>query len=247
MKFSYFCGRQILLYMSKQETKKDETIVDVQRVYSNAEMFLEKNRKALSIGLGAIALILGGFFAYQFLYKKPKEAEASNSIIKADLWVESDSLELAVNGNADFEGYEAIAEKYGNTNVGKRAHFWTGVYYRDVIADYATALEHFKKADFDDEAVGVTVIGNIGDMNIMLGNIEDGASWLEKAAKRANSSASRDYTGPLYNLKAAKAYIEINKNDKAVNLLQFVVDNYDKKSPEYGESEKLLAYLKAME
>jgi tetratricopeptide (TPR) repeat protein len=233
--------------MSKQETKKEETIVDVQKVYTNAEMFLEKNRKALSIGLGAIALIIGGFFAYQFLYIKPKEAEASNAIIKADLWVESDSLELAVNGNADFEGYEAIAEKYGNTKVGMRAHFWTGVYYRDVKADYATALEHFKQADFEDEAVGIAVIGNIGDMNIMLGNIEEGASWLEKAAKRANSSASRDYTGPLYNLKAAKAYLELNKNDKAINLLQFVVDNYAKTSPEYGESEKLLAYLKAME
>jgi tetratricopeptide (TPR) repeat protein len=233
--------------MSKQETKKEETIVDVQQVYTNAEMFLEKNRKALTIGIGAIALILGGFFAFQFLYIKPKEAEASNAILKADLWVESDSLELAVLGNADFEGYESIAEKFSGTKVGKRAHFWTGVYYRDIKADYATALEHFKEADFDDEAIGVTVIGNIGDMHVMLGNVEEGAAWLEKAAKRANSSASRDYTGPLYHLKAAKAYMELNKNDKASTLLQFVVDNYAKNTPEFGESEKLLSYLKASE
>jgi tetratricopeptide (TPR) repeat protein len=233
--------------MSKQEVKKEETIVDVQQVYTSTEMFFEKHRKTITIGMSALVLILGGYFAYQFLYLKPKETEASNAIIKADLWVEADSLELAVMGNGNFEGYESLASKYDGTKVGKRAHFWCGVYYRDNKADYATALEHFKKADFDDEAVGVEVTGCIGDMYVMLSDIEQGATWLEKAAKRANSSASRDFTGPLYNLKAAKAYLELGKNDKAKSLLQFVVDNYDKKSQEYGESEKLLAYLNAME
>lgn len=232
--------------MSK-ETKKDETLVDVQQVYTNTEMFFENNKKTISIVLGAIVLVFGSYFAYQFFYVKPKEVEASNAIVKADLWAEQDSIELAVMGNADFEGYEAIAEKYDGTKVGKRAHFWCGVYYRDNKADYATALEHFKKADFSDEAVAVEVTGNIGDMYVMMNDLEQGASWLEKAAKQANSSAGKDFLGPIYGLKAAKVNMELGKNDKAVALLQQIVDNYDKKSIEFGEAEKLLAYLKAME
>ena len=78
-------------------------------------------------------------------------------------------------------------------------------------------------------------------------SMEQGGSWLEKAAKQANASASRDFTGPLYNLKAAKVYMESGNNSKAVSLLQYVVDNYEKRSQEYGEAEKLLAYLKAQE
>jgi hypothetical protein len=131
--------------------------------------------------------------------------------------------------------------------VGKRAHFWCGVYYRDKKADFATALDHFKKADFDDEALGIEAMGCVGDMYIMQNDIEEGASWLEKAAKRANNSDSRDFTGPVYGLKAAKAYLELGKNDRAKSLLQYVVDNYDKKGPDYADAEKLLAYVKAME
>lgn len=233
--------------MSKDTPKKAESIVDVQEVYTKTEMFLENNRKGLSVVLGALVLIFGGFFAFQYLYKNPKEVEASNAAIRADLYAEMDSLEWAVKGKDEFEGYEALAEKYGSTAVGKRANFWCGVYYRDKMVDYAAALEYFKKADFEDEALGIEAIGCVGDMYVMTDNLEEGAKWLEKAAQKANRSASRDFTGPIYGLKAAKVYMELNKNDKAVSLLQYIVDNFDKKSQEYNESEKLLAYLNAME
>jgi len=231
--------------MSKEETKKEETLVDIQQVASKTEMFFEENRKSITIGMSVIVLVLGGFFAYQFLYKKPKEVEASNAAIRADLLVEMDSLRLAVMGDANFEGYEAIAANYSGTKVADRAHFWCGVYYRDVAKDYATALDHFKQVGFSDEALSVEVTGCIGDMYVMNNNLEEGASWLEKAAKQANNSASRDFTGPLYNLKASKVYMELGQDDKAIALLQYVVDNYDKRSQEYGEAEKLLAFLKA--
>lgn len=231
--------------MSKQDTPKEETIVDFQQVASKTEQFFEQNRKAITLGMSSVVLILGGFFAFQFLYKKPREVEASNAAIRADLLVEIDSIRLAVQGDANFEGYEAIASNYGGTKVADRAHFWCGVYYRDIAKDYSAALEHFKQASFDDQAMSVELTGCIGDMYVMSNDLEQGASWLEKAAKQANSSDSRDFTGPLYNLKASKVYMELGNDAKAQALLQYVVDTYDKRSPEYGESEKLLSLLKA--
>ncbi len=232
--------------MAKQN-EKEESIVDVQKVIANSENFFDKNRKALSIGLGAIALAFAGFFAYQYLLVKPKQKDANNLAYVCDYWAEKDSLEYAVMGKDGAEGYLAITENYSGTPAAKRAHYYCGVYFRDNKADYTQALEHFKKADFDDNAVGIIAMGNVGDMYIMLGNIEDGASWLEKAAKAANKSASRDFTGPLYGLKAAKAYLELQKNDKAKSLLQFIVDNYAKGSQDFNEAEKMLAYVSAME
>lgn len=233
--------------MSKQDTKKEETIVDVQQVASKTEQFFEQNRKTISLAMGGIVLVLGGFFTFQFLYSKPREVEASNAAIRADLLVEIDSIRLAVLGDGNFQGYEAIANDYSGTKVADRAHFWCGVYYRDIVKDYNAALEHFKQASFEDQAMSVELTGCIGDMYVMTGDLEQGGSWLEKAAKQANSSDSRDFTGPLYNLKAAKVHMESGNNSKAISLLQYVVDNYEKRSQEYGEAEKLLAYLKAKE
>ena len=177
--------------MSKEETKKEESILDIQQVASKTEMFFEQNRKSITIAMSAVVLVLGGFFAYQFLYKKPREVEASNAAIRADLLVEMDSIRLAVMGDANFEGYEAIASNYSGTKVADRAHFWCGVYYRDIAKDYATALDHFKQVGFRDEAVSVEVTGCIGDMYVMMNNLEEGASWLEKAAKQAKGGSDR--------------------------------------------------------
>jgi FimV-like protein len=231
--------------MAKQENKGADTIVDVQQVYTKTEMFLENNRKPMMMGLGAIVLVVGGFFAYQYLYKKPKETEAANAIYMADLYSGMDSLEWAVMGHDGSMGYEEIAQNFKGTLVGKRANYWCGVYQRDIKLDYNKALEYFKESDFDDNSVGVMATGSVGDMYIQLGNNEEGASWLEKAAKQANNSESRDFTGPMYGLKAAKAYLELGDNKKAASLLEYVLDNYDKKQTEGMEAAKLLAYIKA--
>ncbi len=229
--------------MAKQNT---DNIVDVEEVYGKAESFFDKNRKPLMIGGGVIVAAIAGFFAYEFLIKAPKEKEAANSIWKAIQYQEIDSASLALNGGPDFAGFEEIAEKYDGTKSGKVAHFWCGVNYRD-MGEYEKALEHFKKADFDDEALGVLAIGNVGDMYVMLDNKEEAASWLEKAAKRAGSSAARNYLAPQYLLKAAKVNIENNREDRAKSLLKDVVDNYDNKSQEWAEATRLLAMLRAKE
>ena len=230
--------------MAKQNV--DDTIVNVEEVYGKAESFLDKNRKPLMIGGGVIVAAIAGFFAYEFLIKAPKEKEAANSIWKAIQYQELDSASLALNGGADFDGFEAIAEKYDGTKTGKVAHFWCGVNYRD-MGEFEKALEHFKQADFEDEALGVLALGNVGDMYVQLGNNEEAASWLEKAAKRAGSAASRNYLAPQFILKAAKINMELGRDDRAKSLLKDAVDNYDNKSQEWAEATRLLAMLRAKE
>ncbi|MFY8137419.1 MAG: tetratricopeptide repeat protein [Flavobacteriales bacterium] len=228
--------------MAKQTT--DDTILNVQEVYGKAESFMDKNRKPVMVGGGIIIAAIVGFFAYQFLYKAPKEKEAANASWRAFQFQEVDSAAVALNGAADFAGFEEIANKYSGTKTGKIAHYWCGINYRD-MGEYEKALEHFKQADFDDEALGVISMGNVGDMYVQLGNNEEGASWLDKAAKKAGSSAGRNYLAPQYILKASKVYMELGQDDRAISLLKDLTDNYDNKSQEWGEGTRLLAMLKA--
>jgi len=226
--------------------KKEEVLVNVEEVYTKTERFVDKHRKSLIGLLGVIALLFAGFFAWQYLYKNPREKEAANALWRAQQWMEMDSTAMALNGDGEFDGFESIIENYSGTKAEALAHYYTGIIYRD-NGEYESALNHFKESDFSDETVGVLAMGNVGDMYVQLDNLEDGAKWLDKAGREAAGADSRDFLGPIYLLKGARVYMELGKNDKAKGLLQQITDNFDSKSQEYGEAAKLLAMLKAQD
>jgi len=91
--------------MAKKKNQ-EETIVDVQEVYTKTEMYVEKNRKPLVIVVAAVAIIFIAFFGYKQLIVKPQLEEASNNIWKAQLYFENDSLDLALNGDGLYMGFD---------------------------------------------------------------------------------------------------------------------------------------------
>lgn len=240
--FARFKNKKV---MSNDVNKPGDSGIKVDELYSGTEVFLEKNRKIITSVLVGVVGVFIGFYAFGYFYQEPKEAEAAKAVIQADLYIDIDSLERAVLGNGEFMGYEEIATAHSGTKAAERAHFYCGVYYRDIKKDYQTALDHFKQADFSEDVMAVKLNGCIGDMYVDLGNLEEGAAWLEKAARAANSSNSKDYAAPYFNLKAAKVYMELGKNDKAIALLKSTTDNFDNSVPEFAESEKILASLSA--
>jgi tetratricopeptide (TPR) repeat protein len=244
-------GKSIIFAPPKKtdmaKSTKEETIVDVQQIYTKTELFVDRNRKPLLIVLGAIAAIVIGVFAYQYLYKAPREAEASTAMWKAEQYMEMDSLDWAANGHGEYVGFAQIIEDYSGTRAAKRAHYWMGIISRSQ-ANWQEALTHFEEADFDDETVGVMALGNVGDMYVELDNFEDGARYLEKAAKKAASSSTDRFLAPIYYLKAARVNMELGNNDKAKSLLKQITENYKGISSvqnEYAEALKLHSALSA--
>ncbi|MFN6115676.1 MAG: hypothetical protein ACK46C_07315, partial [Flavobacteriales bacterium] len=51
--------------------------LDLGEVYTRTELFLEKNKKNLTIGAVAIVGVVAAALAYQYGYAKPRAAEAS--------------------------------------------------------------------------------------------------------------------------------------------------------------------------
>ena len=95
--------------MSKKSQKEEEIIVDIEEVYSKSEQFIEKYKQPILYVLGALVVIVGGIFAYQKLHLEPLEAEAKSMMFVAEQHFANDSLNLAINGDAEnnygFFGY----------------------------------------------------------------------------------------------------------------------------------------------
>jgi tetratricopeptide (TPR) repeat protein len=188
-------------------------------------------------------VVVGGWLAYQFLYLGPKNKEANEALWRVEQWVEMDSMNWVLQGNGEFIGAEELMNKYSGTAAAEKAKYYTACAKRN-NGDFQGALDLFKDVDFNDNTVGVQAIGNAGDMYVELGQFDDAADWLQKAAKKAMSSDSKDALAPVYLMKAARVQVERQDFSSAKELLQEVVDNF-KRSQEIGEAQKMLGWIEA--
>lgn len=96
--------------------EKEEPIVDMQETIGKAERYIEENKKSLSIIIGAVVVLVGGYFAWTKLYLAPLEEEAQGQMFMAERYFEKDSLDKAINGDGQFYGFKDIIENYGLTS-----------------------------------------------------------------------------------------------------------------------------------
>lgn len=226
-----------------KKTNQEETIVDVQEIYSKSELFIDRNRKALSIGIGLVILVVIAIVGYQYLVVKPTEKEASDAAWKAEQYVEIDSLNLSIEGDGLYDGFESIIADHPGTKAASRAHFYLGTIHRD-RGEFDDAITHFKASDLKDKNVSAMAMGNIGDCYIELDNIQEGATWLEKAGKASQAGSGAGFVAPIYLQKAAIAYMELDNNAKAQSLLEIITDKYPE-SQQINDAKKYLAMLEA--
>jgi TolA-binding protein len=148
-----------------------------------------------------------------------------------------DSLELAMYGDNTYPGFQDISEQYSGTVQGDLANYYMGIILREQ-GDYQSALEYFQKADINDDVISVINTGNIGDMHVELGQIEEAIPYFEKAANAVDNSALT----PVYLMKAGMAYQELGEKAKAQKMYERIVDNYPK-SRQTTNAKKLLAAM----
>jgi tetratricopeptide (TPR) repeat protein len=205
--------------MAKQN--KEEMLVDVQQAYGKAERYIEDNKKSLTIIVGAIFVLVTGYFAWAKLYVAPKEAEAQSQMFMAEKYFEKDSLKLAINGGGNFLGFQQIVDEYGVTKSGNLARYYLGMSYLRT-GEYEKAIEHLNEFDSDDEVLGPIAIGAIGDANMELGKTDEAVSFYLKAAKERNNN----FTTPIYLMKAGLAYESQNNYENAVKIYEQIKTDF---------------------
>lgn len=225
--------------MAKKVEHKHELVENPQALAEKlhgAETWVERHPKT-SIGiLVAVLLLVGGFFGFQY-YKNNQEADAQREMFQAVYYFESDSLDLALNGDGNNLGFLDIIDEYGITDAAELANFYAGAAFLkqgkfEVARLY---LEDFKA---DDLLVQARAYSLIGDTYMEEGSFEDAARFYDKAA----SYKPNKYFTPAYLMKAALAFEKNNEEQKAIAAYDKIISEYYE-SPEVQEAKKFKARL----
>ncbi|MCC6691234.1 MAG: tetratricopeptide repeat protein [Bacteroidia bacterium] len=222
------------------EKIKDDPIIDVQGAYSKTEHYIEENKKSLSIIVGAIIALAGIYVAWKYWYVAGEEKEAQKELYAAQTYFEKDSLNKAINGDAQSIGFEGIVNNYGVTPSGNLAEYYLGISYMKK-GEFEKAIEHLKEFDSNDQMVAPVALGAIGDCCIELNKTDEGVSYYLKAAERNKNK----FTSPIYLKKAGLAYETLNNYKDALKVYQRIKTDYDN-STEARDIEKYIARAKAM-
>ncbi len=226
------------------ETNKNRRAQDPEQVIEQGlgrfELFIERNGKAMLVILGIIIVLVGGYFSYKYLYLAPRAEKASAAMFEAQNQFERDSFALALNGNASFDGFLAIADRYGNTPQGNIARHYAGLCYL-YMGEYQEAIDAFKSY----KAVGHNAAGTLiaaqnlgltGDAYIELGQLEEGVKYYEQAAAYSDNVG----TTPVYLKKAGMVNEKLGNLQKALDQYLNIRNNYPR-SMQARDIEKFIA------
>jgi len=220
--------------MAKQTDTTEDKIHVVEEALSKSEQFIEKHQKTLIIVIGAIIVIGLGIFAFQRLFLQPREKEAQGQMFMAQKYFEQDSLNKALNGDGNYEGFLAIIDDYSMTKASNLAKYYAGIIYLKQ-GKYQEAIDYLKKFKGRDELVAPMATGGIADAYMELGQKDKALEYYLKAAGQREN----DLTTPLYLMRAAWVSEDLGKYDKAVELYEKI----KKEHPKSMESRDIDKYI----
>ncbi len=224
--------------MSEQIT--DEPIINVEEAFSKTELYIEQNKKSLSIIALVVVALVGGYFAYKYWYVAGEETKARTEMFKAEAYFEKDSLDKAINGDGNALGFAQIVDEYSITPSGNLAEYYLGICYLKK-GQYEEAIAHLEDFDSKDQMVAPIATGAIGDAKLELGLTDEAITYYIKAAEQSGNK----FTTPIYLKKAAMANEDKGSYADAVKLYERIKNEYSETS-EGRDIEKYIAHAKAL-
>lgn len=154
-----------------------------------SEGFLAKNGKALVIGVIAVLVIIGGYFAYQGLIAKPNEEKAHKAIAAGENYFKNGLYDIVINGDSIyFDGLVKVAEQYKGTKAGNLSNYYIGVSYQK-LGQYENAIQYLEKFSVKDEMVYPASLIALGNCYANTDQLAKAVSTLKKAASIANNNS----------------------------------------------------------
>ena len=229
--------------MAKKVNKTEEQFAQVESGLTKSAIYIEKNWKLLSIIVGIIALLIGGYIGYNNYIVKPNIIAADEALYIPEFYLEqglkdlnseNDSIKdlgkqnvnFALNGDGQNIGFLTIANNYSSTKSGNLAQYYAARCQYE-LGKYQDAISLMREFDTDNKIFKSTSLGFIGDCHIQLGKVD-------AAMKNYESAASEEYkneiTTPIYLMKQAQIYAK-RKNDycKALDIYNIISLEYKQK------------------
>jgi tetratricopeptide (TPR) repeat protein len=223
--------------MAKQ---KDEPLVNVEQAFTKTELYLEENKKSITIIAVVILAMVGLFVGYKYWYVPQQDEEAQKELFPITKAFAKDSFNLVINGSATSRSAEEIADEYGVTPAGNMAEYMAGISYLKT-GQYEKAIEHLEDFESDDLIVSTIAIGATGDAYMELGNVDEAISFYLKAAEHNKNK----FTSPIYLKKAGLAYEDKGNYQDAIKVYEQIKTDYPE-SNEGREIEKYIARAKTI-
>lgn len=214
--------------------------LDIGELYTKSELFLEKNKKPITIAVIGVLVVVGGLLGYRKFISEPRAKEAQDMVWKAQYYFEIDSLDKALNGDGNYLGFLDVADQYGSTSTGNLAKFYIAV-IKHQQGDLESALQYYKEADLGDDVLRVMAVGNQGDVLVDLGRPAEATALFMKAADMVKS----DYTTPMFLMKAGIVYQQQGDWKNAANCFGRITNDYPN-APDAAMAKKYAARAKAM-
>lgn len=208
----------------KQEEKDPE--VTIESALGRTEAWLQRNSKLLLTVLAVVVVAVGGYFAYQYLYKAPRQEKAATALYQAQNAFAEQDYALALNGDGNTIGFLQVISQYGGTASGNLAkHYAAQCYLKQ--GDYQSAIQYFNQYKAVKNSIPAALInamnaGMTGDAYAQLGDLQNAASSYEKAVAAGDDPV----TTPYYGQKAGEAYEQAGNFQKALEMYKMVKDRY---------------------
>lgn len=203
------------------------------------EHFITENKKSLLIISASVIALIAIFFAYTQLYLAPREVEAADQMFQAERYFSIDSLDKAINGDGNFDGFVAIIENYSGTKSANLANYYLGMAYLKK-GKFEEAIESLESFDSDDLILAPLALGAIGDAYSELNQNDKAISYYKKAVKQSKNN----FTAPMFLMKQALLCELENDNEAAVAAYKTIKTEFNE-SAEARDIDKYIARAEA--
>lgn len=224
--------------MAKKQDKTEDRIVAVEEALSKTEHFIEENQKILFIIIGAIIVVVLGFFGFKRFYQAPREQAGLEEMYMAERYFEMDSLNLALNGDGMYPGFLQIIDDYSMTKASNLSKYYAGICYLR-LGNFDEAIDYLKSFKPKDQILGPMAKGALGDAYMEKNQIARAADYYTEAAEMNEN----DFTSPLFLMKAGWAYELNSEFDKALKSYEKIKYEFPN-SNEAREIDKYIARAK---
>jgi TolA-binding protein len=207
-------------------------------ILEQGQDFFKGPGKFVLIAIIGVAVLIGGYFAYNKIIVAPKDVKSVEKMYMAEHYLlDKEDYATAINGDANgAKGLESLA-KSGYAG-GEIAKYDLGIAYLN-NGQYQEAIKTLKDVSFDDDILGTQALGMIGDAYLELSDVSNALSFYTKAYKNRDNTL----TTPMYMMKAAQSMELLEKYSDAATLYEKLIADYPF-SKEKDNAEKYLAMAK---
>ena len=171
--------------------------------------------RLITIAVGAIIVLVLGYFAYRQFMWKPDNDKSKDSYWAGLNYASADSTDMAI------EELETQVKKFDGKIGGEVAQF---VLARQLMAkgEFKDAMKELESVDVSDAYVSIMAKGLRADCHSELKEYEKAANLYLEAAEESDN----DFTSPMYLMKAGLCAEEIKDFTMATECYEKIRDNY---------------------